>query len=83
VKVEFQIGIYLKTLLKAKGKISLRGSFYVVKGKTFETGGGISNSKKCFLQSYSYTFDYLQKFLSRFPKYLQKTCGANVVENIK
>jgi hypothetical protein len=44
LKVEFQIGIYLKTLLKAKGRISFRGSFYVVKGKAFETGGEISKS---------------------------------------
>jgi hypothetical protein len=27
VKVEFQIGIYFKTLLKAKGRISFKGSF--------------------------------------------------------
>jgi hypothetical protein len=33
------------------------------------------------LQSYSYTFDYLQKFLNRFPKDLQKT--KLVVQNIK
>jgi hypothetical protein len=39
------IGIYFKTLLKAKGRISFRGSFYVVKGKAFETGGGIPNLK--------------------------------------
>jgi hypothetical protein len=31
--------------LKAKRKISFRGSFYLVKGKAFETGGGISNLK--------------------------------------
>jgi hypothetical protein len=31
--------------LKAKGRISPGGAFYVVKGKTFETGGGISNLK--------------------------------------
>jgi hypothetical protein len=42
---EFSIGIYFKTLLKAKGRISFRGSFYLVKGKAFETGGGISNPK--------------------------------------
>jgi hypothetical protein len=33
VKVKFQIDIYLKTLLKAKRRISFRGSFYLVKGK--------------------------------------------------
>jgi hypothetical protein len=31
--------------LKAKGRISFRGSFYLVKGKAFEIGGGISNLK--------------------------------------
>jgi hypothetical protein len=39
------IGIYFKTLLKAKGRISFRGSFYIVEGKAFETGGGLSNPK--------------------------------------
>jgi hypothetical protein len=61
-----------KTLLKAKRRILFRGSYHVVKGKAFETGRGISNPKKCFLESYFYTFDYLQKFLNRFPKDLQK-----------
>jgi hypothetical protein len=37
--------IYSKTLLKAKGRISFRGSFYLVKGKAFKTGGGILNLK--------------------------------------
>jgi hypothetical protein len=36
---QFEISIYFKTLLKAKGRISFRGSFCLVKGKTFETGG--------------------------------------------
>jgi hypothetical protein len=38
VKEKIQIDIYLKTLLKAKRRISFRGSCYLVKGKTFETG---------------------------------------------
>jgi hypothetical protein len=42
---EISIGIYFKTLLKTKGRISFRGSFYVFKGKAFETWGGISNLK--------------------------------------
>jgi hypothetical protein len=29
--------------LTAKGRTSLGGSFYLVKGKAFETRGGISN----------------------------------------
>jgi hypothetical protein len=33
------LGIYFKTLLKAKRRISFRGSFYLVKGKAFEIGG--------------------------------------------
>jgi hypothetical protein len=35
----FQIDIYFKTLLKAKRRISFRGSIVLVKGKGFETGG--------------------------------------------
>jgi hypothetical protein len=30
--------------LKAKGRISFRGAFYLVKGKAFETRGEISKS---------------------------------------
>jgi hypothetical protein len=41
---KISIGIYFKTLLKAKGRISLRGSFYV-KGKAFETGGNFKIQK--------------------------------------
>jgi hypothetical protein len=59
--------------LKAKRRISFKGEFYLVKGKVFETGGEISNLKKCFLQSYSYIFDYLQKdFEKIFQMNLQK-----------
>jgi hypothetical protein len=69
VKVKFQIDIYLKTLLKAKRRISFRGSLYLVKGKAFETGGEISN-----LENASYTFDYLQKdFEKIFQKVFAKT----------
>jgi hypothetical protein len=65
--------VYPKTLLKAKRRISFKGSFVWVKGKAFETGGKNFKSWKCFLQSYSYTFDYLQKnFKKNFPKNLQK-----------
>ena len=73
VKVKFQIDIYLKTLLKAKRRISSRGSFVLVKGKAFESGEKIFKSWKCFSKSYSYTFDYLQKdFEKNFQKDLQK-----------
>jgi hypothetical protein len=43
--IHFKRKIISKTLLKAKGRIHLGGSFYLVKGKAFETGGGISNLK--------------------------------------
>jgi hypothetical protein len=85
MKIRFENWYPFKTLLKAKRRISFRGTFYLVKGKAFETGGEISNLEKCFSQSYSYTFDYLQKYfektLKRFAK--TKTCGAKVVQNVK
>jgi hypothetical protein len=42
--IEFQIGtpsskLISKTLLNTKRRILLRGSFVIVKGKAFETGG--------------------------------------------
>jgi hypothetical protein len=64
----------------------LRGSFVLVKGKTFETRGEIFKSYKCFSKSYSFTFDYLQKdFEKGFTKriYKNKTCGASVVQNVE
>ena len=46
----------------------------LVKGKAFEIGGEISNLKKCFSKSYSYTFDYLKKdFEKIFQKEFAKT----------
>jgi hypothetical protein len=47
--MNFQISIYFKTLLKAKGRISFRRSFCLVKGKAFETGGEISNLERMLL----------------------------------
>jgi purine nucleoside phosphorylase len=43
VKVKSQIDIYLKTLLKAKRRISFRGVYLAKKGRAFETRGEISN----------------------------------------
>jgi hypothetical protein len=42
--VKISIDFYFKTLLKAKRRISFRGSSYVVKGKAFVTWGEISKS---------------------------------------
>ena len=68
-KVVFQKW-YIKTLLNTKRRISFRGSFCLVKGKAFETGGENFKSWKCFAKSYSFTFDHLQK---NFEKDLQKS----------
>jgi hypothetical protein len=69
VKGKFQIGIYFKTLLKAKRKISLRGSIYVVKGKAFETGGGISNPKNASCNHIPLTIcKVFEKISKRFAK---------------
>jgi hypothetical protein len=43
-ETKISIGIYFKTLLNAKRRVSFRGSFYIAKGKAFEIGGGISKS---------------------------------------
>jgi hypothetical protein len=71
--------------LKAKGRISFRGSFCLVKGKAFEIGEKFQILKKSLSQSYSYTFDCLQKnfekTLKKFAK--TKTYGAKVVQNVK
>jgi hypothetical protein len=63
-----------KTLLNTKSRISSRGSFVLVKGKAFETGGENFKSWKCFSKSYSYIFDYLQMdFEKIFQKEFAKT----------
>jgi hypothetical protein len=69
---KFQIGIYFKTLLKAKRRISFRGSFYLVKGKAFETRGGISNPKNASYSHIPIPLTICKSVLNRFPKDLQK-----------
>jgi hypothetical protein len=85
VKVKFQIDIYHKTLLKAKRRISFRGSLYFVKGKAFETGGEISNLRNASCNLIHIPLTIRKKTLKRFSKKnLQKqTCGAKVVQNVK
>jgi hypothetical protein len=67
-EVKFQIDIHLKTLLKAKRRISFRGSFYLVKGKAFETGGEISNLKNASCNIISIPLTICKKTLKRFSK---------------
>jgi hypothetical protein len=45
----------------------------------------ISKLEKCLANSYSFTFDYLQKNFEKIYKRLckNKTCGASVVQNVK
>jgi hypothetical protein len=62
--------VYIKTLLITKRRISFRGSFCLVKGKAFETGGEKFQILKMFCKSYSFTFDFLQK---NFEKDLQNS----------
>jgi hypothetical protein len=51
--------------------------FCLVKGKAFETGGENFKSRKCFSESYSFTFDYLQK---DFERNLQNNLQKHVVQ---
>jgi hypothetical protein len=65
--------INIQNPLEHKEENFIKGEFCLVKGKAFETGGENFKSWKCFFQSYSYTFDYLQKnFEKNFQKGLQK-----------
>jgi hypothetical protein len=72
MKVKFQIGIYFKTLLKAKRRISFRGSFYLVKGKAFETGGEISNLQNASCNLIPIPLTICKKILKRFYKNICK-----------
>jgi hypothetical protein len=73
VKEKFQIDIYLKTLLKAKRRISFRGSLYIVKGKAFEIGGEISNLKNAYCNIIPIPLTICKKdFEKIFQKDLQK-----------
>jgi hypothetical protein len=74
--------------LNTKRRILLRGSFVLVKGKAFKTGGENFKSSKCFSKSYSFILDYLQKdFEKNLQKKLQKQnmwCKRGpIVKNIK
>ena len=62
-----------QNLLKAKRRISFRGSFYLVKGKAFETGGEISNLKNAYCNIIPIPLTICKN----------KTSGANVVQNVK
>jgi hypothetical protein len=69
--------------LTAKGRTS-GGALYLVKGKTFETGGEFSKSWKCLLKIiFLYLWLFAKEFERTFPKDLQKQAsGENVVQNV-
>ena len=95
----FQIGISLCSKGGESNifKISILKPSWTLRGGIYQGGVLFSQRKsiwnrgenfkswKCFSKSYSYTFDYLQKTLKRFSKKIckNKTCGANVVQNVK
>jgi hypothetical protein len=54
--------------LNTKRRISLRGSFVQSKEKHLKQGEKISNLVNASQNSYSFTFDYLQKTLKRICK---------------
>jgi hypothetical protein len=62
--------------LNTKRRISLRGSFVLVKGKAFETGG---------VQITHIPLTICKKTLKRISKNIckNKTSGASVVQNVK
>jgi hypothetical protein len=61
------------------------GSFYLVKGKAFETGGEISNLKNASCNIITIPSTICKKTLKRFSKKIckNKTSGANDVQNVK
>jgi hypothetical protein len=70
--------------LKAKRRISFRGSFYLVKGKAFETVGETSNLENASCNLIRIPLTICKRILKRFSKSFAKTtCGAKVVQNVK
>jgi hypothetical protein len=62
-----------KTLLKAKGRISFKGSFYLVKEKAFEIGGETSNLENAFCNLIHIPLAICKRILKRLRKRLAKT----------
>jgi hypothetical protein len=77
--------MYIKTLLNTKRWISFRGSFVKSKKKHFETGGENFKSRKCFANPIHLPLTICKRTLKKIYKRVckNKTCGANVVQNVK
>jgi hypothetical protein len=65
--------VSIKTLLKTKRRISLRGSFVLVKGKAFEIGGEISKLENALCNIFIYLWLFAKDFEKDFPKRIAKT----------
>jgi hypothetical protein len=70
-----------KTLLNTKGRISFRGSFVLVKGKAFETGGEISNHENASYNLTHIPLTTCKRIFQRICK--NKTSGKSVIQNVK
>jgi hypothetical protein len=71
--------------LSTKRRISLRGSFVLVKGKAFETGEKISNLENASYNLIHILLTICRRTLKRFSKRIckNKTSGASVVQYVK
>jgi hypothetical protein len=68
MKIRFQNWYPFKTLLKAKRRISFRGSFQLVKGIAFEAGGEMSNLKNASRNLIHIPLTICKIILKRFAK---------------
>jgi hypothetical protein len=77
--------IFIKTLLKAKRRISFRGSFVKSKEKHLKQGEKISNLENASRNLIHIPLTICKKTLKRFFKRVckNKTSGASVVQNVK
>jgi hypothetical protein len=76
--------VYIKTLLNTKRRISFKGSFVQSKEKHLKQSKKISNLENALQNSYSLPLTICKRILKRIYKRVckNKTCGANVVQNV-
>jgi hypothetical protein len=83
ISIYFQL-ISIKTHLKAKRRISFRGSFVKSKEKHLKQGEKISNLENAYRNYIHIPLIICKKTLKRFSKRIckNKTSGASVVQNV-
>jgi hypothetical protein len=69
--------------LKAKRRISFRGSFVKSREKHLKLGEKISKLENASRNITHIPLTICKKALKRFSKIICKTCGASVVQNVK